>query len=199
MKYKNVALSEKFHPVLGEIALYLDNVKNNRYIFNHYLECVMQRNDVDIMLIFSGDTPQFQIFSLEAHKQVLALAPQKIDRSDLFKYGLSKISLNALDQIPTNEEYRLIRSEFLKALGFNAISERIPDILKIVETNLANWPENEEVEMIHNVMKITFDIISHLTFGNDIDNKAQQCEYLEPDNSTKRISFGECYRNVLED
>ena len=140
-------------------------------MFNHYQNLAVDLKQKDIMLIFSGDQPQFQLFSVKAHKEFLKLLPLKIDRSNIFGDTMLKLARGALDQLSSTKSHALIRKEFMKALGMSTLSSKIPEILLILDENLKKWPENEEINIISYLMEITFDVISHAFFGPNFKTK----------------------------
>eukprot|EP00345_Euplotes_harpa_P011257 CAMPEP_0168349162 /NCGR_PEP_ID=MMETSP0213-20121227/20231_1 /TAXON_ID=151035 /ORGANISM="Euplotes harpa, Strain FSP1.4" /LENGTH=166 /DNA_ID=CAMNT_0008359009 /DNA_START=281 /DNA_END=781 /DNA_ORIENTATION=+ len=165
-------------------------MRQGKYIFDTYVQTVMNRRDVDVKLIFSGDVPQFEIFSLKAHEEVMDLYPSKVDRADVFKFFLSKICVGGLDQMPTNDEYKLIRNEFTKALGINAISKRIPELMQVAESFTERWREGEEIDMIEEIQSITFEVINYLCFGSDASEVMDSCRYINSEGSILNQEFG---------
>ena len=111
-------------------------------------------------LVFFGEQPKFYLISLKAHKEFLDMVPNRIDRSDQMKYSRGRIGKDGLGQTPTNDKSKLIRSEFIKAIGFNQISNRIPDIEEIFERSLDTWPIGEEIIISEKLKDVTFEVIT---------------------------------------
>ena len=123
----------------------------------------------------------------------------KIDRSDYFKKSISKIWVNSIDHIPTNEKYKVIRSEFMKSLGFNEISKRIPDIWDIFERLTCSWREGEQPNLILPIQEITFEVINHLLFGSDSFQIMKNWKYYEPNGTETTLEFGMFFRKIVDD
>ena len=199
LKYSNWIQSSKFYPVLGDFALLLDSIKQNKFIFSWFMDSVKQNKDFDIRLYFYGEDPRFQIVSLKAHKEFIDLFPHKIDRSESMKKSLAKMWVGSFDQQLTTEKCKLIRSEFLKAIGFNEISTRIEEIIEIFDSFTNTWSEEKEINLIELVQDITFEVINHLLFGNDAAKIMNKWRFIEPDGSESILGFSEWFRRILND
>ncbi len=199
LKYPNWMQSSKFYPVLGDFTLLFESKKQNKFIFSWYMDSVKQNKNFDIRLYFYGEDPQFQIVSLRAHKEFIDLFPHKVDRSDSMKRSLVKIWIGSFDQYLTNEKYKLIRSEFLKAIGFNEISARIKEIIEIFDSFINAWPEEKDINLIELVQDITFEVINNLLFGNDSAKIMNKWRFIELDGSESILGFSEWFRRILND
>ena len=101
--------------------------------------------------------------------------------------------------MPTNDKSKLVRTEFLKAIGFNEISNRIPEIIEIFERFSNTWTEGEQINMTEWVQDITFEVVNHLWFGNDAANIMKNWRYIQSDGSEILLEFGQCFRKILND
>lgn len=53
-KYPNLNMSEKFYPVIGDLARVVDNDRNKRFEFWHYIEDAINKKDIDLNLTQIG-------------------------------------------------------------------------------------------------------------------------------------------------
>ena len=51
LKYPNCELTKKFHPWLGDFAVYLDNKKNNKFIYSHFIDSAVENNKADTVVV----------------------------------------------------------------------------------------------------------------------------------------------------
>ena len=199
LKYPNCGQTKWFYPLLGDFAIILSNVRKNKSIVSHYIDNAIETRGVDVRLVFNGDIPQFQLISLKAHKEFLELFPQQVDRSDALKKFATKMWTNSIEQLLTKDRFKLIRSEFLKSIGFNEISERILEMIKIFDSFTDSWTEGENLNLIDDVQDLTFKVMSYLLFGNDATSIMNHLLYIESDGSKSAYGFGKFYRKLLED
>mmetsp|Transcript_40011 Transcript_40011/g.39609 ORF Transcript_40011/g.39609 Transcript_40011/m.39609 type:complete len:291 (-) Transcript_40011:777-1649(-) len=196
-RYPNVALSPNFIPVLGEIKICMDNMSQGRFIFEHYEKAALEKGK-DLMLIFSGDLPQFLLFSVKAHDEFLKLFPKKLDRNDYFRDTILKISSGSMDQMRTTSLQKKIKKELMSSLGLNTLSKKIPEIIQILQQHLASWQTKDFEDISDNLSSLTFDIISHSIFG-ECYTKIPDCRYINESGTVETLKFGKCFRKVLSD
>lgn len=119
IKYKNMDVSEKYHPVLGDLAIVMENKNNNRYVFKDVIDCAKFRPEKDIKLLQFGAISQLCMISIKALDQFDKLIPTKIDRYDCTEFPLSIAMKNSFMLIGSDDHWKDRRTSFLKLVGLN--------------------------------------------------------------------------------
>ena len=66
MKYPNVSVREKFYPLLGDVATFVKNERENKYRMQGHIDIALTKNNIDIKLIQSGPVTIFDLTSPKA-------------------------------------------------------------------------------------------------------------------------------------
>ena len=90
-KYKNVKMTDKFYPFLGDIRLVMQNEQNNESKFHHFFEESLQNEGKDIRLFNLGSKTALEVISTKAMDELEKLVPSKIDRDDLIGSPLENV------------------------------------------------------------------------------------------------------------
>ena len=121
------------------------------------------------------------------------LIPEKIDRSDNQEAVLGKITPNSFGLLPSNKNWDERRKLATKTIGINFASKYIPMMISTVDEWSKNIKINESIDFTTELKRITFNIITKILFGRDID-KMDKWVYVSPnDGSTTLLNFDDAY------
>ena len=172
-KYKNwpnVAMTEKFYPMLGDIAIIVQNEKENKHKMIHYVELALKNKDYDLNITQMGDLTQIDVLSPKALTEFEKFIPEKIDRhhnGDGFPVG--NILPRSLVVTESTQEWLERRKEEIKTLGINRISQYIPMMIATTDEWAKTVNRNQRIDISLEVSRIVFRVIAKILFGDDVD------------------------------
>ena len=197
--YKNVGMSEKFHPMLGDIALIVQNENNNKFRRQIFIDLGMQKPHLDFYIFQPGPITLFSLVSIQAFDEFEKLMPHKIDRHDHREFPFVDIVEGSFALNQSNEDWDERRKTIMKTIGINYASKFIPLMIQTVDKWLVGVKKNESINITIEMQKITFKIISIILFGSDIENM-EPVLYQSPfDGSRKHLSFEEFFFALSKD
>ena len=198
--YKNVQMTQKYYPFLGDVALITNNVKEKKGKFHHFIEEALQNKGIDLRVNQLASFSIFDVCSVKALDQFEKLVPSKIDRSVTFGFPLHNIIGGSLGASFSDEKWTKRRKEMTKHIGINFCSKHIPMMIKTIDKNIEESPLNEEISLTSLLTNTTFDIITKIFFGQDITEKMDKIEYQDPSTGKKSmLKFQEFYPKVAID
>ena len=172
-KYKNwpnVAMTEKFYPMLGDIVIIVQNEKENKHKMIHYVELALKDKDYDLNITQMGDLTQIDVLSPKALTELEKLIPEKIDRhhnGDGFPLG--NILPRSLVVTESTQEWLERRSEESRILGINCISQHIPLMIETTDEWAKTVNRNQRINISLEVSRIVIRVITKILFGDDVD------------------------------
>ena len=127
------------------------------------------------------------------------MIPEKIDSSESSHAVLGKIVPKSLGVLPSNKNWDERRKLATKTVGIGFASKYIPLMIQTVD----NWAKNvkigEKIDFTLELNRITFNIITKILFGRDID-KMEKWEYTSPhDGSVTLLNFDDAYFKYIND
>jgi cytochrome P450 len=128
--------------------------------------------------VFSGPKPLFLIYSSQACEEFLKLIPTKIDRFANHLKHFGRITKGAVDQIPSNSNWKQRRDRIMKIMGVNFSSKYLPLMIQALENKSKNWVIGQYIDFTSEMTFITFDIITQILFGKDIKDKIGDLNYI---------------------
>ena len=197
--YKNVGMSEKFHPMLGDIAIIFENENNNRYRRQIFIDLGMQKPHLDFYLFQPGPITLFSLVSIQAFDEFEKLIPHKIDRYNHKKFSFVDIVRGSFALNQSNEDWNERRKTIMKTIGINYASKFIPLMIQTVDKWLVCVKKNESINITIEMQKITFNIMSIILFGSDIENMEPVLYQSPLDGSRKHLSFEEFFFALSKD
>ena len=198
--YKNVQMTQKYYPFLGDVALITNNVKEKKGKFHHFIEEALQNKGIDLRVNQLASFSIFDVCSVKALDQFEKLVPSKIDRSVTFGFPLHNIIGGSLGASFSDEKWTKRRKEMTKHIGINFCSKHIPMMIKTIDKNIEESPLNEEISLTSLLTNTTFDIITKIFFGQDITETMEEIEYQDPSTGIKSmLKFQEFYPKVATD
>ena len=199
-KYKNVKMTEKFYPFVGDIKLILDNEKNNKSKFHHFIEESLADEGIDIRMQVFGNLIAFDICSTKALDELEKLTPHTIDRDYEKESPLKNLIGGSLGAAKSDERWSKRRREMTKMIGINFCSKHIPMMIETLDNHIEASPLNEEINLTELFTEVTFEIITKIFFGQDITEKMDKMEYICPHTGEKSmLKFQEFYPRVAKE
>ena len=202
-KYKNwpnVAMTEKFYPMLGDITIIVQNEKENKHKMRHYVELALKDKDYDLNITQMGDMTQIDVLSSKALTEFEKLVPEKIDRhhnGDGFPIG--NILPRSLVVTESTQEWLERRKEEIKTLGINRISQYIPLMIATTDEWAKTVNRNQRIDISLEVSRIVFRVIAKILFGDDVDTMPPIPYISYETGETKSMIFEEFYFQYTRD
>ena len=198
-KYPNVKMSEKFHPLIGDIALWIENCTKGLGAFNHYINEVANSRNVDIRFVQIGERGVVDIVSTKAMDEVEKLVPEKIDRGEPEHTAIWNLIPTSFTNTRSTEHTNKRKKAAIEYLGINRASKLIPIILKTVDTYIDTMKEEKDVNFSKLSKFITFEAMSKQLLGNDYKEIKMDFDYKDPDTgSVSKMSFTDFFMNLCQ-
>ena len=125
-KHKNVFVSQKFIPLLGDAAVYMENINRKRYMLWEHIHMAVHSPEFDIKLESKGSKIRYYMASIEAAKQFKELIPHKLDRADENIRSFGKLNPLAFLNRPSTQNFKDRRNAVTSTIGLNFVSQYIP-------------------------------------------------------------------------
>lgn len=198
-KHKNVIMSPKFSPFIGERYLVKKYEKEGKYRLWYAMQTSLEHPDSDIRIIFSGPNPIYLLTSTQAFEEFHNLVPSKIDRWGHQIKHFGRMAAGAVDQIKSSPSWKYRRDTILHTIGINVASRYIPMVLSKLDILSLSWKVGEYINFTHEVTSLTFDIITIILFGKDIRAKIGKMEYIKINGETIQIDLMHYFHELVED
>ena len=202
-KYKNwpnVAMNEKFYPMLGDIAIIVQNEKENKHRMRHYVELALKDKDYDLNITQMGDATQIDVLSSKALTEFEKLVPEKIDRHHNGEgFIIGNIIPRSLVVTESTQEWLERRKEEIRAIGINRISQYIPLMIATTDEWAKKVNRNQRIDISLEVSRIVFRVIAKILFGDDVDTMPPIPYISYKTGETKSMIFEEFYPHYLRD
>ena len=199
-KYENVYINEKFIPVVGEGAMYREDLKNGKASYYHQIEFANKMKGLDLKLAVFADRISFYLLSNQALQEFQNLSPEFIDRSDFSRGPLGKVFAGSFGHDRSNEMWKKRRDIFMKEIGINFSSRFIPLMIEATAERAKIWKSGQNYEMLSEMADITFTIISKILFGESVIQKIDKGRYKDlKTGEVTYLPFNEMYTKVSND
>ena len=196
-KYPNVHMTKTFIPLLGDISLMLQNDKEKKSKFHHFIDESLESKGYDIRLVVVGSYIFLDLCSIKALDEAEKLIPSKIDRDEAIGLPLADVIGGSFALSQTDEKWTQRRKEMSKLIGINYCSRHIPMMIETLEKNLDACPLDEEIDLTKIASKITFEVITKIFFGKDVTEAMGEMEYVCPSTGQKSMmKFQEFYEKT---
>ena len=198
-KYPNVYMTPKFYPFLGDIAVFLDNMKQNKFAAEHYRTHGFNKvGDVQFALI--GNKEFYLMSSLKAIQEFYDKIPMDIDRGQIMQDSISKITLtNGLETKVSNQNWKIRRTTFTKKIAINHSSKYIPIMVEQIKNFKDNVKIGSVVDFSAEAPQIMFFIISKILFGKDLNQVFSSVDYISHDGSVQKVTLGMFFGKLMKD
>ncbi|CAI2365256.1 unnamed protein product [Moneuplotes crassus] len=216
-KYKNVYVTEKFNPIVGDLKPSLDDINNGRAYYDNLKKLQSKMGGADMKVYIQGFQPIITFVSNKAVKEVVGLIPSVIDRADIrnnysLKFGCIKFADGSFINCASTPDIVERRKSLFKLLGVSTSSQHIPVILKMAAQTLSKIQEEKEVKILEhtdyiNLVQIqarrdiymTNKVFMAILFGKDLDNfLTEKHDYEAPDGTIEKYSLVEYFGQVMK-
>ena len=199
-KYKNVHMAEKFVPLLGDISLMIQNDKDKKSKFHHFIDESLERKGYDLRLVALGSNIFIDVCSIKALDEAEKLIPFKIDRDDMKGLPLENIIGGSFLLSRSDEKSALRRKQISKLLAINHSSQYIPLMIETMDKHIQAAPLDQEISFTELFAKVAYEIITKIFFGKDITEHIGEMEYICPNTGKKlMLDFQEFYEKTVAD
>ena len=196
-KFPNVKMSDKFNPLIGDIALWIENCKKGLGAFYHYINEVANSKNIDIRFVQIGERGVIDIVSTKAMDEVEKLVPQKIDRGEPEHTAIWNLIPTSFINERSTEHTNKRKKALIEYLGINRASRHIPILIESVDTYISIMKEEKDVNFSKLSKSITFDAMSKQLLGNDYKEIKMDFEYQDPETgSNVKMSFTEFFMSL---
>lgn len=200
-KYKNVYVSDKFTPILGDLSQSLEDVKNGKVYYNHITKKVKELKDIDIKVNVEGIVPKIKLVSAQAAREFFDLMQQlKVDRNK--RDGLlGYVIPNSLNQCPTNAAYIKQKKFIISLAQQNNVHKYTPGLIKSLNKVTKRWDTFGEsyINLGDETELIGFDSIFRMMFGEECSNMVDEehvlMDYINHHNQVEKIPLRKFVKN----
>ena len=113
-----------------------------------------------------------------------SLVPNNLDRAVIDARSIKKLGYETMAEMKSTQDWYERRSSFVRNIGINYASRLMPIILRQCENTFSKLRPGK-LNMSEEASKLTFDIITSILFGEDINTTMDLCPYYDP--ATKQI------------
>nr|AOQ25839.1 CYP5681A1 protein [Moneuplotes crassus] len=190
-KYPNVITRESFSPILGDMKEHIDSMRENKVHYAYMKNGAEKYNKHDLRVTLDGIFPTVMVLSNKALEEFLSMQVTKIDRDDL-NSGVSGLIPHSLVTMPSTKEVMRRRKNMLSWVSLNSASKYIPRMLRCLERVSNDMKTKKQVDLVHSMNVVTFDVFSDILFGDDVKELVSKLyPYDNPDGSTEMIELRE--------
>jgi len=199
-KYKNVEMTDKFYPFLGDLKPIMEYQKSNIFVFYDYIKCALEKPEKDLKLVQLATFSCISAISPRAREEFERLIPTKIDRYHCKLFPMGYGLAGSLPLIPSTENWKDRRTTFMKMIGLNSISSYVPMMIQTTDEVMNKWKINERIDISNTVKTISFTVICKIMFGRDSFDNETLVDYcdLKTDKIVK-MPFEEMLFKWIED
>ena len=102
MRYTNVGMCEKFHPIVGDIGEWFEMQKQNKFRFQYIIE-IGKKKKWDLYILHQGPSMLVHVTSPKALKEVERMIPEFIDRDDNRDFLAGRVVPGSFAILPSNK------------------------------------------------------------------------------------------------
>ena len=198
-RYHNVTMTPKFVPLLGDSAVVLKYKNENKYMFWEHIQNGVDHPECDIKFGLRGSDIRFYITSSEAVKQFINCIPTNADRGTEQNRFFGKLAPLAFGSLTSTQNWKDRRNAITSCIGLNYTSKYIPLMISSLETTISSWKPNQWLDFNEELSSATFNIVSTIFFGMDMDSKIEKVTYTELNDSQIQLPFKEFFIKLVED
>lgn len=130
---------------------------------------------------------------------MVALVPDKIDRSDFEKANFGKLYPNSLDKVRTDATFKL-RKEFVTTkTPIKKAANHFDVIFREVDAMLKTWSPNQNVNLSKSLCNVSTRMMAQILFGNSFFTEVGDCTYRNEDGSLDRCSITDMIQKTSVD
>lgn len=179
-KYPNVKMTEKFYPLVGDIANWNENVAKGQGVMYHYIKEVAENPETDFRLFQLGERIILDVVSFRAMDEFDKHVPHKIDRFEPPYTVVGNMFPKSFVLSKGNDYVNKRKKATIDFLEINRASKYIPKIIDSVDTFIKPLKPGQKVDFGHLGKLISFDNLSRRLLGDDYKDLNMEFEYVCP-------------------
>lgn len=192
-QYKNVYVSDKFIPLLGDAQKGLKYQREGKARVYYKVELALNQEGYDMKVFTAGNMVFIGMMSERAFKEFIQKVPQYIDRRNADLIGIGKLASNSMVFRRSSIDWKHRREGFLKHMGINFSSKYIPTMIDACSERFSKLEKGNKYDILKLFNKISFKVITVMLFGKDVNEKVGKIAFELPDGSTKSIPFADYF------
>ena len=142
-------MTDKFYPILGDIAIIIQRVKEGKYLLGYMENFIKEDPNFDIYLAQYGEQILYHLSSFQAHEEFSKLVQVKIDRQENCDDTIKKLGFGAFSLQKSSERQRERRHQLTKLIGFNNLSRLIPLMIRLSDKVLSQLKKTKSLNLTH--------------------------------------------------
>ena len=146
-KFRNVYMTEKYTPFLGDVALIKHNVQQKKSKFHYFINEALHNKGYDLRITQLASATMIDVCSVKALDEFEKLVPSKIDRIITKDSALDNLIGGSLGASLSDEKWMKRRKEMAKHIGINFCSKHIPMMIKTIDKNIEASELNKEISL----------------------------------------------------
>lgn len=171
-----------------------------RFTFHLFRDLVMQETSKPMNYLHLVKMDMVLLNDPEVISMANDLIPSKIDREPLDNSGIGRIAgTGGMSQMKSSEEWKNRRNTFMKVVGINYASRYIPTFIKYLKRSLGKLNVDEEYNMSQIATNFSYDIIQAVLFGNNIEEKADLCNYEDAQGNVTKLNLYDVMLKITDD
>ena len=199
-KYPNVKMSEKFYPLVGDIASWSKNLAKGLGVFHHYTKEVAENPKIDFRLLQLGERSILEVSSPKALDQMEKLIPEKIDRGEPKNTVIDHMMPTAFVTSRTIDTMNKRKKSIIGFLGINRVSTYIPKMLESVDAYLKPLKGGQEVNFGDISKRISFEVMGTHLLGDDYKTINMDFKYVSPQTgAVSNVKFADFFMKLGRD
>ena len=199
MKYSNVKVSDKFYPMLGDIAVWNKNTEQKLPSFHHHVQEVLENPETDFRFMQLGERGILECVSSRAMDEIQKLMPNMVDRTEPKNTPVTNMMPGTYVNLRSTPHNMKRKKAMIDYLGINKASRYIPILIEAVDTHIESLETGQEVNFSIISKYITFESLSKQLLGTDYKELDIDFEYQDPyTGKMSSISFSEFFRILCD-
>ena len=193
-------MAERFVPMLGDLSSVVQNQKENKSKFHHFIDESLENRQFDLRLLIVGSLVFLDVCSIQALDELERLIPSVIDRDEMKGLPLGNLIGGSVAGTRSDEKWVRRRKEMAKLIGLGCCSRHVPMMIETMDKYFEEVPLNQEIDITKLFTRITFEIITKIFFGKDITENMDKMEYTCPyTGKQSMLKFQEYYPKCVHD
>ncbi|CAI2363796.1 unnamed protein product [Moneuplotes crassus] len=197
-QYKNVAVSEDFDLIYGDHDLE-ENYEDEGTEIQIHVDTILENPRLDFKLEFFYSDIWLHVYSPRAIREMIALTPKKIDRSDYEKLNFGKLSAYSFEKQRTSKEWKIRREAATKHTPIKRPNDHIKMMLEEIKYGSRKWKSGKTVDITEFLNDLSIEILCMALFGSDFFEESGKCPYINKKNKIKKMDLPEAILYTSDD
>lgn len=198
---KDVAVSPKFIPFLGDFKPMYDRYMSKGKFIGHFLrDLAFEFGRKKAFFACMGMDDMLFVNDVNMLQDLQKFVPTVLDREPIDTTGFGRVGgTGGLGQSKTTEYWTKRRKIFTKTIGINFASRFIPIFLRHCQQETKTFKKGQKISMSEYANTISFEIICEILFGCDIRDKLDMVNYTDPNGNVSKVNLYQCLMKISHD